>query len=150
MRNRHSSLRAILSREVEAAHPGLVEDNRGTTTRLRNALPSLLDRGAISAGDASKALRLSERTLHRRLSVEGVTYSALLDGARFERSRRLMASPDLSIEEIAMACGFLDNSGFYRAFRRWTGLTPRAYRASLRSRRKAGREFATIGSPTSR
>jgi AraC-like DNA-binding protein len=136
MRNRHSSLHAVLSREVEATHPGLVEDRRATRARLWNTLPSLLDRGAVSVGDASKALGLSERTLHRRLSLEGATYSELLDKARFERSIRLMAAPDASIEEIAMDCGFLDNSGFYRALKRWTGMTPRAYRRHLRTKRR--------------
>jgi AraC-like DNA-binding protein len=93
-------------------------------------LPNLLDRGVISAQDAAEALHLSARTLHRRLSAEGSSYLKLLDKARYERSMRLMAAPDISLEEIALACGFLDNSGFYRGFKRWTGMAPRAYRAS--------------------
>jgi AraC-like DNA-binding protein len=134
MRNRHASLHAVLAREVEAAHPGLVGDKSGTGARLWKTLPGLLDRGTVSVGDAATALGLSERTLHRRLALEGTTYSELLDKARFERSIRLMAAPDASIEEIALACGFLDNSGFYRALKRWTGMTPRAYRKSLRAK----------------
>jgi AraC-like DNA-binding protein len=146
MRNRHSSLHAVLSREVEATHPGLIEDKRGTRARLWKTLPNLLDRGAISAEEASNALGVSERTLHRRLSLEGATYSELLDKARFERSIRLMGAPDASIEEIAMACGFQDNSGFYRALKRWTGMTPRAFRRSLWTKRKEGTDSLAVQS----
>jgi AraC-like DNA-binding protein len=120
----------LLSREIETTHKTLVQEKNATTARLRITLPILLDRGVISARDAAEALNLSERTLHRRLALEGATYLKLLDQARFERSMRLMAAPDISLEEIALACGFLDNSGFYRGFKRWTGMAPRAYRQS--------------------
>jgi AraC-like DNA-binding protein len=130
MRNRHSTLHSILSREAETTHRSLVDEKNVTTAMLWSTLPTLLDRGVISVRDASEALNLSERTLHRRLSLEGATYLGLLDKARFERSMRLMAAPDISLEEIALACGFLDNSGFYRGFKRWTGMAPRAYRQS--------------------
>jgi AraC-like DNA-binding protein len=132
MRNRHSALHSLLSREAESTRRSLVEEKNATTAKLWNTLPSLLDRGVISVRDASEALHLSERTLHRRLSLEGATYLELLDKARFERSMQLMAAPDISLEEIALACGFLDNSGFYRGFKRWTGMAPRAYRQSSR------------------
>jgi AraC-like DNA-binding protein len=132
MRNRHSALHSLLSREAESAYRSLIDVKNATTAKLWNTLPSLLDRGVISVRDASEALHLSERTLHRRLSLEGATYLELLDKARFERSMRLMAAPDISLEEIALACGFLDNSGFYRGFKRWTGMAPRAYRQSSR------------------
>jgi len=133
MRHRHSALHALLAREVETTHKNLVEEKNATTAKLWGTLPNLLDRGVISVRDAAEALNLSERTLHRRLSLEGATYLELLDKARFERSMRLMAAPDISLEEIALACGFLDNSGFYRGFKRWTGMAPRAYRQSGRA-----------------
>jgi AraC-like DNA-binding protein len=130
MRNRHSALHALLAREAETTHKNLVEEKNATTAKLWSELPKLLDRGVISVQEAAQALNLSARTLHRRLSLEGATYLELLDKARFERSMRLMTAPDVSLEEIALACGFLDNSGFYRGFKRWTGMAPRAYRQS--------------------
>jgi len=130
LRHKHSALHSLLSREAEATHRNLVDQTNATTAGLWNVLPNLLDRGVISAQDAAEALHLSARTLHRRLSAEGSSYLKLLDKARYERSMRLMAAPDISLEEIALACGFLDNSGFYRGFKRWTGMAPRAYRAS--------------------
>lgn len=130
MRHKHSALHSLLSREVETTHKNLVDQTNATTVGLWNVLPNLLDRGVISVQDAAEALHLSARTLHRRLSAEGSSYLELLDKARYERSMRLMAAPEISLEEIALACGFLDNSGFYRGFKRWTGMAPRAYRAS--------------------
>ena len=130
MRNRHSALHALLAREAETTHKNLVEEKNAITAKLWNALPRLMDRGVISVRDAAEALNLSARTLHRRLSLEGANYLELLDKARFERSMRLMTATDISLEEIALACGFLDNSGFYRGFKRWTGMAPRAYRQS--------------------
>jgi AraC-like DNA-binding protein len=140
MRHRHSALHSILAREAEATRKNLVEERSTTTLKLWNTLPNLLDRGVISVRDAAEALNLSERTLHRRLSLEGATYLELLDKARFERSMRLMAVPDVSLEEIALACGFLDNSGFYRGFKRWTGMAPRSYRLSKIRRVSSRRE----------
>ena len=92
-----------------------------------------MPRGQAVAERVARTLGISERTLHRRLSSEGSSYLELLDKARYERSMRLMAAPDISLEEIALACGFLDNSGFYRGFKRWTGMAPRAYRTSARA-----------------
>jgi AraC-like DNA-binding protein len=80
---------------------------------------------------------MSVRTLHRRLLAEHTSYLELLDQARYERAIRLMEAPGVSLEEIAFACGFLDGSGFFRAFKRWTGLAPRAYRQSKQMTYKA-------------
>lgn len=104
----------------------------------------------ISVQDAAEALSLSPRTLHRRLSREGATYLQLLDKARFERSMRLMDAPDVSLEEIALACGFLDNSGFYRGFKRWTGMAPRSYRQSRGAVQKPASSPSPRRSPRSR
>jgi len=130
MRHRHSSLQSLLAREVESTYRKLVAENGATTATIWNALPRLLDQGLISAQSAAEAVNLSVRTLHRRLLSERTSYLALLDKARCERALRLMEAPGISIEEIAFACGFLDGSGFFRAFKRWTGMAPRAYRQS--------------------
>ena len=150
MRNRHSALHSLLAKEAEATHRNLVDEKHATTAKLWSMLPNLLDRGGISVQDAAEALNLSPRTLHRRLSLEGATYLQLLDKARFERSMRLMAAPDISLEEIALACGFLDNSGFYRGFKRWTGMAPRSYRQSRGAAQKPVSSPSPRRSPRSR
>ncbi len=136
MRHQHSSLQSLLAREVESTYRKLVGENGATTATLWNTLPGLLDRGLISAQAAAEATHMSVRTLHRRLLAERTSYLELLDKARYERGMKLMEAPGVSIEEIAFACGFLDGSGFFRAFKRWTGMAPRAYRQSKKTTEK--------------
>jgi AraC-like DNA-binding protein len=73
---------------------------------------------------------MSARTLQRRLHDEATSFAALLDTFRREASVRLLRERDLSVEEVAFMLGYSEPSSFYRAFRRWTGQTPRIYRRS--------------------
>lgn len=73
-------------------------------------------------------LLLSQRTLKRRLQEQGLSFQQLLDEVREQDSRRLLANPRLSIEQVALATGYADPANFTRAFRKWTGLSPRAFR----------------------
>lgn len=73
-------------------------------------------------------LLLSERTLKRRLQEQGLSFQQLLDEVREQDSRRLLANPRLSIEQVAVAVGYTDPANFTRAFRKWTGLSPRVFR----------------------
>jgi len=78
----------------------------------------------------SKALNMSERTLRRRLTDLGVTYSGLLDRVRHERACDLLQNTRMSIADIAHTIGFSDARGFRRAFKRWTGALPNTQRTT--------------------
>jgi AraC-like DNA-binding protein len=78
----------------------------------------------------AKRLHVSVRTLKRRLAEEGTTYSELVDAERRERALLLLRSDDLTLAEIADRLGYSDAANFTRAFRRWTGVSPRAFRRS--------------------
>jgi AraC-like DNA-binding protein len=99
---------------------------QGFASRVRSILGArardlpLLD--AIAA-----ELGTSQRTLKRKLAEEGVSYSELVDEARSARAVALMRS-ELTVDEIADRLGYSDAANFTRAFRRWTGKTPRAFR----------------------
>ncbi|WP_025804538.1 AraC family transcriptional regulator [Pseudomonas chlororaphis] len=73
-------------------------------------------------------LNMSGRTLRRRLSEHDLTFEALLEQVRRARTLSLLANPQLSIERITEAVGYSDVRSFRRAFKRWTGLSPSAYR----------------------
>jgi AraC-like DNA-binding protein len=73
-------------------------------------------------------LDLSPRTLRRRLSAEGVSFSALVEQGRREKALRLLRSSRLSVEDVARRLGYTTASSFVRAFHRWTGTTPVQYR----------------------
>jgi AraC-like DNA-binding protein len=97
-------------------------------TRARGALLEELRRGEPTLERLAARLRVSERTLQRRLSQEGTSLQALLDDLRRELSLRHLAESGESIAEIAFVLGFSEVSAFHRAFKRWTGSTPGAYR----------------------
>jgi len=75
---------------------------------------------------------MSARTLQRRLAAAGLSYHALLDTVRRETAERCVADAELSLGEIAYLVGYSEPAAFHRAFKRWTGVTPQAYRRRLR------------------
>lgn len=87
--------------------------------------------GVPSIDEMARRLHVSERTLKRRLAAEGTTYSDLVEEERRERAFLLLRSADLSIAEIADRLGYSDAANFTRAFRRWTGQSPRAFQKKL-------------------
>ncbi|HHW1804916.1 TPA: helix-turn-helix domain-containing protein [Pseudomonas aeruginosa] len=75
----------------------------------------------------ARHLRLTERTLRRRLAAEGCSYRQILDDARQARARKLLRT-ELSVERISELLGYSDASSFRHAFRRWTGQSVSAFR----------------------
>lgn len=73
-------------------------------------------------------LHLSPRTLKRRLLEADTSFQVLLDQVRLEQARLLLSETRKSVDAIAATLGYSDTSNFNRAFRRWLGLTPAAYR----------------------
>lgn len=73
-------------------------------------------------------LRMSSRTLQRRLAKEGTTFQEIYDGYRHRAALTLLKDPELSASEVGMLLGFSEPSTFYRAFKRWEGQTPGRYR----------------------
>jgi AraC-like DNA-binding protein len=69
------------------------------------------------------------RTLNRRLSAEGTGFWAVVDEMRFEIARQMLAGTVMPFAQIAAALAFSEASAFTRAFRRWSGRTPTAWRA---------------------
>jgi AraC-like DNA-binding protein len=103
----------------------------GFVSAVRSVMAELLGDGAPSALVA-KGLAMSVRSLQRRLSEERTTYTAVLDSLREELARRYLADSDLAISEVAFLLGFSEQSSFHRAFKRWTGAAPGAWRKKSR------------------
>jgi AraC-like DNA-binding protein len=91
-----------------------------------------LSEGPPRAGDLARQMGLSERTLHRRLAEEGLSFQVVLQKARLRLAEGLLVKSDHSIAEIAFLTGFSEQSAFSRAFKRWVDQTPAAYRAAHR------------------
>jgi AraC-like DNA-binding protein len=102
----------------------------GIPTRVRAALISA--DGMPSLVDLAKAMRMSPRTLKRRLSEHGTTYSTLRDDVRRQRALLLLDNRGLTIADVAAKLGYSEQPNFTRAFRKWMGMTPLAYRERAR------------------
>ena len=101
----------------------------------KHSIPSLLslfEAFQAHGGDLDQLLdrhhlNLSERTLRRKLDAVQVSYRSLLDEHRKERALSMLVSRSASIQQMAEALGYAEDASFLRAFKRWTGLTPRQY-----------------------
>ena len=98
-------------------------------SRVCAAIADELTAGEPTAGRIARRLAMSERTLQRRLSAQDTSFAQLLDDTRAGVARAHLGDPGVSLAEIAWLVGFSDQSAFTRAFRRWTGKTPGAWRA---------------------
>ena len=77
---------------------------------------------------ASDYIGFTQQTLRRRLAEEGITFYQLKEETRRDIAIYMLKDSSLSVEDIAFQAGFSEASTFIRAFKRWTGMTPRAYR----------------------
>lgn len=84
--------------------------------------------GVPSMASVATALDLHPQTLRRRLRGEGTDYTELRTQVRRDVAIWMLGQPGMSVERISEALGFSESSAFIRAFRDWTGMTPRAYR----------------------
>lgn len=87
-----------------------------------------LSAGPPRAAAVARDMGMSERTLHRRLAEEGLSFQGILEKARRRLAEGLLVQSDHSIAEIAFLTGFSEQSSFTRAFKRWSELTPAAFR----------------------
>ena len=97
---------------------------------LRVVLPAYLPDGSPDIQKAARLAGTSVRTLQRRLSEQGVTYSELLQGLRHDLAIYLLRRSNQSASAISRELGYRDPAIFTRAFRRWTGQTPSQFRAT--------------------
>jgi AraC-like DNA-binding protein len=108
-------------RELDALGHG-----RGVATQVR-ALLAAKPEGFLSLDEVAEHMGVSSRTLKRKLAEHGTDFSTILDEERRDRALLLLGS-DIALETIALRVGYSDLANFARAFRRWTGATPAAFR----------------------
>jgi AraC-like DNA-binding protein len=77
---------------------------------------------------AARRLAVPEAILQRRLRETGISFVQLRDAVRRGLALEAINDPSISIATLASRCGFADAAAFVRAFRRWTGDSPGAYR----------------------
>jgi len=104
-------------------------DKRDVVARCQARLLDQLSSGEVSEDAMAEQLHMSRRTLQRKLAEADLTYQKLVDDTRRDLAMRHLEDPRRSITDVTFLLGFSQQSAFTRAFRRWTGMSPSAYRA---------------------
>lgn len=102
-----------------------LESSTSTRDRVESLLMNLLPSGEACIDTIAGRLGLSRQTLFRRLKAEGVTFEQVLDSLRYKLALHYLNGKKTSISQTAYLVGFSDPAAFSRAFKRWTGSSPR-------------------------
>jgi AraC-like DNA-binding protein len=127
VRSRDRELRAVLHRQVAAYW---AQQQPSVADQVRRSLAARVTSGSATAITVAADIALSVRTMNRRLEDEGTTFRDLVGEARFNASRHLIRATALPLTDISLALGYTSQGGFTRAFTRWAGCTPVAWRAA--------------------
>jgi AraC-like DNA-binding protein len=119
----------IFSERAEALLSSL-ECARTTRGRIEALLIPVLHTGDAGIAAIARAMGQSRQTVYRRLKAEGTTYEQVLDALRRGLALDYLGGASLSVNEAAYLLGFSDPAAFSRAFKRWTGMSPRAWRSA--------------------
>ena len=119
----------LLSMHVQSADQHMEQlEKRDLILEVRSQVGALLESGEITLEKISHELRMSPRQLRHQLTLAGTSLQRIITQHRKSLSRRLLSQTDESIAEIVYLTGFSEPSTFYRAFKRWEGMTPIEYR----------------------
>lgn len=119
----HDALRVVAEKRIQR-----VLQQAPVTARVRALLVEQTPTLQPNMNSVARTLGLSRRLLRRRLMAEGSSYKVIVKEALAIVAKRYLRDRGLSIQETAYEMGFADSSAFHRAFKRWTGKTPSAYR----------------------
>jgi AraC-like DNA-binding protein len=114
----------VLSERAEALLKSL-ESAKTTRGQVEGLLIPDLHKGEQSIERIAEKMGLSRQTLYRKLKAEGVTFEKVLDELRHKMALHYLNGKKVSVNETAYLVGFSEPSAFSRAFRRWTGTSPK-------------------------
>ena len=121
---------AFLLKRLDTSLEDMLEHlpNVDFAEQVKQRIRVLLSEREVSEDLVAIPFNVSPRHLRRKLSEACTTYEKLLDEVRMELAIKLIQEHRLNLGRIAFELGFLDPSSFTRAFRRWTGMSPTAFR----------------------
>lgn len=122
----NSRLRDYFQQQCDTLMQRFVDD-APLTAQVRKLLALGMDGRVPTMSQVAKSMALSTRTLQRKLAEEGTSLQLLLDEVRAELAKRYLARPGISASEVTYLVGFADTSAFFKAFKRWTGVTPKSF-----------------------
>jgi AraC-like DNA-binding protein len=105
-----------------------LEESKTLRGRIEALIMPILHTGEVSIDTIAAKLSTSRQTLYRNLKAEGATFEQVLDELRHRMALHYLSGKRVSVNETAYLVGFSDPASFSRAFKRWTGMTPREAR----------------------
>jgi AraC-like DNA-binding protein len=122
-------LLAIVAPQLEAELTQKLAE-RSLGEQVKGILKRLLAGQRPELETVAGELRMSTRTLQRRLTAEGATFQQLMEDARRELARHYLLNSSLELNETAYLLGYEDANSFFRAFHYWEGTSPGEWRTS--------------------
>lgn len=123
-----SSINQFLVERVEEETQGIEIGSNRIVNDVEKLIQDALPSGIPAIAQIGQRIGMSSRTLTRRLAESGITFRALVRQTQEKIAKDLLNHSSRSIGEIAFQTGFSEQSAFHRAFKRWTNLSPSAYR----------------------
>ncbi|MEM9910687.1 MAG: helix-turn-helix transcriptional regulator [Pseudomonadota bacterium] len=108
-----------------------INDTPALAAQTKGEIARALSEGLPKMADIARRLGFSARSFHRRLAEEGLSFQTLTEQTRREIAFSMLQEERFALSEIAFLTGYSEQSAFNRAFKRWTGVTPAAYRKTL-------------------
>lgn len=103
-----------------------LESSKSTRAHVERLLVSAMKTGDVRMERIARELGVSRQTLFQRLKAENVTFEKVLDELRHRMALHYLNGGRMSVSQTAHLVGFSDPAAFSRAFKRWTGSSPRA------------------------
>lgn len=125
MSSNNPELKALLTGYLDQI---IASSELGLEHQIRALIRELLPTGGCTLAVIAPHEFVSVRTLQRRLQAEGLVFEQLVDDIRREQSTILLQDPSLPISDVAGLLGYVEQSSFSHAFRRWTGVSPSSWR----------------------
>jgi AraC-like DNA-binding protein len=122
------SINQFLNERIEEEAKGIEVNGNKLVADIKSLIIDALPSGIPGIDQVSEHIGMSSRTLTRRLSESGFSFRELVSSTQREISLNLLQESAYSIGEIAFQTGFSEQSAFNRAFKRWTGQPPIAFR----------------------
>jgi len=130
MQSADEALASIVRRRLDKALAERDQFAGSLGGRVRRMMVEHLGEMTFTPETVAKALAVSRRTLGRRLADEGTSFRQVLDDVRMEFACALLQDRGSSVADVAFFLGYSEPAAFNRAFQRWTGKTPGAFRMS--------------------